>query len=164
MCRLEGSALEEKDVLVSDRETFLSNASFNVVFANETTDGWIGDSDVKIHIEFLNNDYNATSFQFRLVKTTRMKNEDWFGNMYPRSPQEQSMKLLYTVGDASTAYGNFNLQSNHRLSSAFDYGFFIRLRPDTTVELELMSRTRYRRRLAQTDNLEEGTAVLEMDI
>ncbi|KAF9565061.1 hypothetical protein CPC08DRAFT_704867 [Agrocybe pediades] len=116
MTTMSGSALEERDVLVSDRETFLSNASFHVVFANETTDGWIGDSDVKIHIEFLNNDYNATSFQFRLVKTTRMKNEDWFGNMYPRSPQEQSMKLLYTVGDASTAYGNFNLQSNHRLS------------------------------------------------
>ncbi|KAF4617439.1 hypothetical protein D9613_006352 [Agrocybe pediades] len=69
------------------------------------------DSNIKTHIEVLNNDYNATSFQFRLVKTTRIKSKDWFGNVYPGSPQEQAMKLLYTVGDASTGRGNSNLTS-----------------------------------------------------
>ncbi|KAF9565049.1 hypothetical protein CPC08DRAFT_211907 [Agrocybe pediades] len=68
-----------RDVVLSQgqagpQETFLSNALFNVVFVNETRDGWIGDSDIKIHIEVLNNDYNATSLQFILVKRTGIKN------------------------------------------------------------------------------------------
>ncbi|KAF9552793.1 zincin [Agrocybe pediades] len=103
MRSLEGVELNERDLLGSDRETFLFNVSFNVVFVNETREGgWIGDSDIKAQIQVLNNDYNATGIQFRLVKTTRIKSKDWFENVYPGSPQEQAMKLLYNIGDAST--------------------------------------------------------------
>ncbi|KAF9543235.1 hypothetical protein CPC08DRAFT_430564 [Agrocybe pediades] len=79
------------------------NVSFNVVFVNETREGgWIGESDIKTQIQVLNNDYNATGIQFRLVKATKIKSKDWFENVYPGSPQEQVMKLLYNIGDAST--------------------------------------------------------------
>ncbi|KAF4617434.1 hypothetical protein D9613_006405 [Agrocybe pediades] len=103
MRALEGEELNEKDLLGSDRETFLFNVSFNVVFVNETREGgWIGESDIKTQIQILNNDYNATGIQFRLVKATNIKSKDWFENVYPGSPQEQAMKLLYNIGDAST--------------------------------------------------------------
>ncbi|KAF9558085.1 hypothetical protein CPC08DRAFT_764193 [Agrocybe pediades] len=60
------------------------------------------DSDIKAHIQAQNNDYDDTGIQFRLVKTTRIKSKDWFENVYQGSPQEQAMKLLYNIGDAST--------------------------------------------------------------
>ncbi|KAF9548173.1 hypothetical protein CPC08DRAFT_648512 [Agrocybe pediades] len=143
MRSLEGEELEERDLLGSDRETFLFNFSFNVVFVKETREGgWIGwvfifffpclpflycidffcffflesfscvgwtdastlcrDSDIKAQIQVLDNDYNATGIQFRLVKTTRIKRKNWFENVYPGSPQEKSMKILYNIRNAST--------------------------------------------------------------
>ncbi|KAF9544752.1 hypothetical protein CPC08DRAFT_649552, partial [Agrocybe pediades] len=62
-------------------------------------------------IQVLNSDYNATDIQFTLVKTTTIKSKDCFENVFPGSPQEQAMKLLYNVRHASTL-NIFNLIFN----------------------------------------------------
>ncbi|KAF9543230.1 hypothetical protein CPC08DRAFT_649946, partial [Agrocybe pediades] len=69
-------------------------------------------------IQVLNSDYNATDIQFPLVKTTRIKSKDYFENVFPGSPREQAMKLLYNVRDASTL-NIFTLTCARAISSAY---------------------------------------------
>ncbi|KAF9544898.1 hypothetical protein CPC08DRAFT_649515 [Agrocybe pediades] len=50
----------------------------------------------------------------------RIKSKDWFENVYPRSPQEQAMKLLYNVGDASTS-NVYTLMCLHLITTTSTY-------------------------------------------
>ncbi|KAF9551090.1 hypothetical protein CPC08DRAFT_768791 [Agrocybe pediades] len=77
MRSLEGEELEEKDELVRIG----------------------GDLDVQAQIQVLNNDYNATGIQFRLIKATRIESKEWFVDVYLGSPQDQA--ILYNFDDAS---------------------------------------------------------------
>jgi len=96
-------SLEERDLFGSDNESFIFNVSFNIVFTNETRGGgWIPDSDIHDQIQTLNRDYNDTGISFVLVKTTRINSPEWFVHAYPGSDQEQEMKKMYNIGDAST--------------------------------------------------------------
>ncbi|KAF9553223.1 hypothetical protein CPC08DRAFT_237687 [Agrocybe pediades] len=52
-------------------------------------------SNIKAQNQVLNQNYNATGTQFRLVKTTRIKSRDWFENVYPGS-YSKPLKLLPT--------------------------------------------------------------------
>ncbi|KAF4617370.1 hypothetical protein D9613_006384 [Agrocybe pediades] len=76
MRTLEETALEERDILGLDRETFMFYVSLHPV-----------EPGLKAQIEVLNSNYNAADIRCMLVKTTRIKSKDWFENIYPRPPE-----------------------------------------------------------------------------
>jgi hypothetical protein len=65
-------------------------------------DGNVLDSQISDQIAVLNAAYKPMGFAFKLVKTTRTLNADWFANMKANSEQEGAAQNLLHVGGLNT--------------------------------------------------------------
>jgi len=70
--------------------------------SDDITGGNVPDAMVQANVDAMNDHYSGTGFSFKLSKTTRTRNADWFNGVGPDESSQTDMKTQLREGDAST--------------------------------------------------------------